>query len=346
MEPRRIFAERGGGRVAVAAAPCEVIVCDPAEARVVTRFWADDKAVGVGFAAGRVVTQERVGGGTRRVVRDVDAGDEEALGGDDHAVGPLTPDGRWMLRHLAPLVELVDLRDGRALRLHDGHETLVRDLAWSAEGALLATLAVNGAVRVWDLRGPELLWQFESAARVELAVAFSPDRQHLYGVGSSLVAWGLDDGAERQRVALADADFAPVPRCRVAVSPDGQHLLTNVTWTLVLVEQPAHAAQVREHGYGGGTLGLPARGGRGRRAGGGRAGGRVACGDRPPRWEHARGAPRRAALRPTCRCPATERSPVTPPSSPASPARPPRVWPAPARAASAPRCSLRARRGR
>lgn len=255
VEPRRVLAERGGGRVAVVAAPCEVIVCDPTAARVVTRFWAEDKAECVGFAAGRLVTQERVSGGTRRVVRDVDAGDEEELGGDVRAVGPLTPDGRWMVRHAAPIVELVDLRDGRARRLHDGHEGLVHDAAWSADGALLATLAVSGAVRVWDVGAAELLWEFEAAARAVYALAFSPDRTHLYGVGSSFVAWGLDDGAERQRVALPGGDQALMPRCRVAVSPDGQRLLTNATWALVMVEQPAHAAQVRRQGYGHGNLG-------------------------------------------------------------------------------------------
>ena len=188
VEPRRVLAERGSGRVAVVAAPCEVIVCDPAEGRVVTRFWAEDKAVCVGFAAGRLVTQERVGGGTRRVVRDVDAGDEEERGGDVRAVGPLTPDGRWMVRHAAPVVELVDLRDGRARRLHDGHEALVRDVAWSADGALLATLAVNGAVRVWDVGAAELLWELEDARRAVDGLAFSPDAVEVQAVGASFVA--------------------------------------------------------------------------------------------------------------------------------------------------------------
>jgi hypothetical protein len=249
VEPRRVLAERGGARLAVVAAPCELIVCEPGQDNVVARLWADDKAVVIGFAAGKIVTQERVGGGTRGVVRDVDSGDEAVLGGDGHAVGALTPDGGWMVRHAAPIVERIDLRDGRSLRLHDGHETLVRDVAWSADGAWLATVAMSGAVRVWDVGGRELVWEFEASPRAVHTVVFSPDRLHLYGVGSSFVAWGLADGAERQRVPLADSDFTPVAMCRAAVSPDGQRVLTNATGGVVFIERPADAPTLRRLRY-------------------------------------------------------------------------------------------------
>jgi hypothetical protein len=240
VEPVDVVAERGGTRVALIAAPREVFVCDLAAGRVVAHFWVDDKAALVGFAAGKMVIQARQRGGVRRIVHDVDADTVDALAGDVKAVGPLTPDGDWMARFAAPLLEAVRVRDGRALRLHDGHDAPVVAMAWSHDGAQLATLSSNGVARVWNVSDPSLAWELEDPSKGISLVAFSRDGRLLHAAGSTAVlAWELSSGAEVRRTAHVDQSY-PTTRW-LLVAPDDRGLLTNCAGRLALIRDDAPA---------------------------------------------------------------------------------------------------------
>lgn len=239
VEPREIVAERGGTRVALVAMPCEVFVCDVATGRLVTHFWADDRASVAGFGGGKLVTLERQRGGVvRRVVRDIDAGTETTLVGDGRAAGPVTRDGAWMLWHSPPLVSLVSTSDGRATSLHDGHETPVIAMAWSWDGAALATLSTSCAVRVLDVSSGALAWTFESSSRGVSTLAFSPDGRSLLAAGRvEHITWDLTTGEERSRDSHEGLD--PYGPRWLVFSPDGQSFLSNVTGKLCLWSEGA-----------------------------------------------------------------------------------------------------------
>lgn len=238
VEPVDVVAERGGSRVALIVAPREVFVCDLAAGRVVAHFWVDDKAALVGFAAGKMVFQARQRGGVRRIVHDVDADTVDTLAGDVKAVGPLTPDGAWMARFAAPLLEAVRVRDGVSLRLHDGHDAPVVSMAWSHDGALLATLSSNGVARVWSVSEPSLAWELEDPSKGIALVAFSRDGRLLHAAGSTAVlAWDLASGAEARRLTHADQSY-PTTRW-LLVAPDDRSLLTNAPGRLALIRDDA-----------------------------------------------------------------------------------------------------------
>ncbi len=224
--------------------PCEVFVCDVATGRLVTHFWADDRASVAGFGGGKLVTLERQRGGiVRRVVRDIDAGTETTLVGDGRAAGPVTSDGAWMLWHSPPLVSLVSTSDGRATLLHDGHETPVIAMAWSWDGSALATLSTGCVVRVLDVSSGALTWTFESSSRGVSTLAFSPDGRSLYAAGrAERITWDLTTGEERARETHDGDD--PYGSRWLVVSPDGRTTLSNVRGRFFLTSDSSAAREI------------------------------------------------------------------------------------------------------
>ena len=91
-----------------------------------------------------------------------------------------SPDGDIFVTEGPENTGLVDIRDvetGESLRAWHGHDVDVNDIAFSADGTMLATTGDDGALRVWDPRTGDELWAFEDANNeAELwGPSFSPD---------------------------------------------------------------------------------------------------------------------------------------------------------------------------
>lgn len=172
-------------------------------------------------------------GGDRALVIERDAGRGRLACYDLRGTGahPLSPgvfqsaisdDGRfvWSLRDGRLTREGVD--DGRTDRWNDAHDGLGLSLAWSRDGAMVATLCDRGVVRVSRVGDPSTVWTFEGAPTTYGALAFSPDLRWLYALGPrvGLVAWDLATGMESQRVASLAQRVSSL-----TASPDGAHLL-------------------------------------------------------------------------------------------------------------------------
>lgn len=122
-----------------------------------------------------------------------------------------SPDGRFALaagtargeRHALVRVEL---RSGRCMWWHQGHAASVAGLAFSGDGARLASVSLDDTARVWDLADGRCAWCFElDALAPAWAVRFEGDGRTLraWHEGGEVLRWGLDDGVERARTVLS-----------------------------------------------------------------------------------------------------------------------------------------------
>ncbi len=136
----------------------------------------------------------------------------------------------------------VPSRDGRRALLLHGHAMLgfeedsgeraffvaqvgpVRGVAWSNDGALVATGSADG-VRVWSADDGRLLWHLEGHEDPVHAVGFAPDRPRLYSASARGVvkAWDLSRGLEVASLELP-AEVDPVRVGGLRVAPDGDSL--------------------------------------------------------------------------------------------------------------------------
>ena len=109
--------------------------------------------------------------------------------------------------------------DGRELHVLRGHGAAVRTLAFSADGARLASAGADRTAAVWDVASGHRPSSFESDGEV-LALAFSPDGKRLAGAGSdhTVRVWPLEGGAVQAWTGQAGAIHA------LAFAPDGKTL--------------------------------------------------------------------------------------------------------------------------
>lgn len=148
----------------------------------------------------------------------------------------------------------VDLASGFVERGSSGHD-VVRDLAWSPDGSLVATVARDGSCRVWRADGGDEEARYEGFAEGEgIAVAWSRDGRALFvreGDGA-LVEWSLESGEARRRWAM-ELPPAPVnesapwrrPSAKVRVSPDGSWAMV-IDQGVALVDLDAGSASPRQ----------------------------------------------------------------------------------------------------
>lgn len=135
------------------------------------------------------------------------------------------PDGSVFVTEGAEDSGLVDLRDaatGESAGSWHGHDVDVNDVAFSADGALLATTGDDGAARVWDPGTQDLVHSIEGDGSVWLP-SFSPD-------GNLLAAsWVSEAEAVVRVVDLPSgetlAELGPFDDLAAsAFSPDGRRL--------------------------------------------------------------------------------------------------------------------------
>lgn len=140
-----------------------------------------------------------------------------------------SPDATMLAVARKHAVILIDMSTGREIRTLWGHNGLVRTLAWSRDGHLLATGSTDQTVRLWDPESGAERRRFRGHAATVLRLAFHPCAEQLVSADmfGTLKVWDL----HRDQRGVILPSRAEV--CDITFSPDGQHVFV------------AHAAQGR-----------------------------------------------------------------------------------------------------
>jgi WD40 repeat protein len=123
-------------------------------------------------------------------------------------------------------VRVVDVKSGRTVARLEAHPGVVRALAFSGDGSLLASASEDRVVRVWNAADGRLLKAFEGHTRGVRAVAFSTDGRLLASGGEdeSVKIWDVRTGALLRSVDYDGSGLSYVES--IAFSPDGKRLST------------------------------------------------------------------------------------------------------------------------
>ncbi|WP_404815561.1 NACHT domain-containing protein [Streptomyces thermolineatus] len=135
------------------------------------------------------------------------------------------------------------LAAGHARIRLDGHMDTVRDIAWSADGRLLATASRDGTARVYDAASGRSLCVLPCDGAMVESVSFSPDAARLATVGRDQVVrvWDVASGEPVRQLTGAGG----IGR-QVAWSPDGTRVAATFKDEVVRVWEADTGRLVRE----------------------------------------------------------------------------------------------------
>jgi WD40 repeat protein len=163
-------------------------------------------------------------------VQGYDLGESRVVKKSEKPAGPVlsmarSADGKRLAFSVFRRVRIWDTESDQWLPDLVGHTGDVLHVAFSPVGNRLASGAMDGTVRVWDLktgRATELRGHtaFRNGLPIEVhGVAFAPDGHSLASAGAEVIIWDLDRGVPRFTFRNL-----PTSAARVAYSPDGKRL--------------------------------------------------------------------------------------------------------------------------
>jgi WD40 repeat protein len=145
-----------------------------------------------------------------------------------HGVSPIafSPDGATLANSKGDTVMLWDVEARQAHGPLEGHLSMVRNLAFSPDGAMLATSSRDNTVKLWDVAERTEITTLRGHSSRVASVAFSPDGATLAsgGGGSGGRTVKLWDVAAQRQIATLQGHMSLVHS--VAFSPDGATLAT------------------------------------------------------------------------------------------------------------------------
>jgi WD40 repeat protein len=121
-------------------------------------------------------------------------------------------------------IRLWSVPDGSALRVLEGHQSIVYKLAFSPDASLLASTSKDGSAKIWDWRNGAQI-QSLSFPSETLGLSFSPD-------GMTLAVGGVLAWPDAAVWLFSTANWAEAGRLQeywnipdIAFSPDGQQMV-------------------------------------------------------------------------------------------------------------------------
>jgi WD40 repeat protein/DNA-binding SARP family transcriptional activator len=126
-----------------------------------------------------------------------------------------------------PAAVVLDLSTGDQLLTLEGHEHALEDVAWSPDGASIATAGVDGSSRVFDASTGRQRFALNGHRSHVFDVDWSPDATHLVTASDDGTAkiWFLIGDSARNNITLSAQDTRNGV-LGVAYSPDGSRLMT------------------------------------------------------------------------------------------------------------------------
>jgi hypothetical protein len=128
----------------------------------------------------------------------------------------------------------MDRRNGARRELRS-HTEQVTSVAFSPDDRLLASAALNGEVKIWDVATAQELTSFSSGHEVVITLAFSRDSRTLStgGTGDTIGVWDSRTGQLRHRLSghtdkVTGLAFSPDDRFLVSGSIDGTTRIWNL----------------------------------------------------------------------------------------------------------------------
>lgn len=141
-----------------------------------------------------------------------------------------------------------DFADGCVRAGSGGHDEIT-DVAWSSDGARLASVATDGTIQVWDTATGEAVARIEGLVPGRgLAVAWSPEGRALQAIegDGAWSAWTLADGMAQWRVPTPARGLFSAPR--LACSPDGEYAAVQDSGSLWVFRRDDGASRLTRHG--------------------------------------------------------------------------------------------------
>lgn len=122
-------------------------------------------------------------------------------------------------------MQIWDAASGGGVRTLSGHFGMVRCLAFSPDGELLAVsggeeeLADHGEIKVWEVHSGRLRFALRGHETAVYSLAFSPDGQRLASAGKGVRLWDTVSG---QEIVTLTPEAGQING--VAFSPDGERV--------------------------------------------------------------------------------------------------------------------------